>query len=279
MPEEAGLYYTVYEGGNSDLAPVVLIHGAGGSHVTWPVEIRRLAGQRVISVDLPGHGKSRGVAQQFIPAYADQIHNFLARLGLAESVIIGHSLGGAVALTLALKYPRQVAGLGLISTGAYLGVDQALLHELSSPVMASAALRKLETLAFSPHTSPALVSAVMRTMRDLRPSLLLADWRACSSFDVRDLVAQIQAPAWVACGSDDRIAPLAYSHFLASSLPAAELRIYPHAGHMLIQEQAAEVAQGLNQFLTSRLPAIERYRWFLQRQYAHAPAPRKTSGG
>lgn len=275
MPEETGIYYSVYEGGKSELAPVVLIHGAGGSHLTWPVEIRRLAGQRVITIDLPGHGKSRGAGQQSIPAYADQVHNLLAQLGLPECVLVGHSLGGAVALTIALKYPRQVAGLGLIATGAYMGVDGDLLQELSNPVTASCGLRKLEALSFSPHTDPVLVGRVMRGLRDVRPSLLLADWLACSNFDLREMVSQIQAPAWVACGTDDRITPLGYAHFLATTLPAAELQMFPHAGHMLIQEQAGAVAQGLGDFLTGRLPAIERYRWWLQRQYAHADGGRK----
>jgi pimeloyl-ACP methyl ester carboxylesterase len=276
MPEEAGLYYSVYEGGNSAQAPVVLIHGAGGSHLSWPVEMRRLSGQRVISIDLPGHGKSGGVAQQFIPGYADQIHDLLARLGLPESVLVGHSLGGAVALTIALKYPRQVAGLGLIATGAYLGVDNGLLQELSNPVTASCGLRKLEELSFSPSSSPALVNQVMRGLKDLRPSLLLADWLACSNFDLRELVGQIHAPAWVACGTDDRITPLAYAHFLANSLLAAELQVFPQAGHMLVQEQSRAVADGLRQFLTTRQPAIESYCWDLQRQYARVGSIRKN---
>lgn len=275
MPEETGMYYSVYEGGKSELAPVVLIHGAGGSHLTWPAEIRRLAGQRVITLDLPGHGKSRGAAQQSIPAYADQVHNLLAQLGLPEAVLVGHSLGGAVALTIALKYPRKVAGLGLIATGAYMGVDGELLQELSNPVTASCGLRKLEALAFSPYAEPSLVGQVMRGLRDVRPSLLLADWLACSNFDLRDMVGRIQAPAWVACGTDDRITPLAYAHFLANTLPAAELQVFSRAGHMLIQEQASAVAQGLDDFLTGRLPAIETYRWWLQRQYVHAADQRK----
>lgn len=275
MPEEAGLYYTVCEGGKSDLAPVVMIHGAGGSCFSWPVEMRRLAGQRVIAIDLPGHGKSRGVAQQSIPAYADQVHALLTQLGLPEAVLVGHSLGGAIALTVALKYPRQVAGLGLIATGAYLGVDAGLLQELSNPVTATAGMRRLETLAFSPQSSPALVSAVMRGLQATRPSLLLADWLACSNFDIRELVGQIQAPAWVACGADDRITPLAYSHFLARSLVTADVQVFEQAGHMLMQEKPAEVAQGLSDFLARRLAVIEHYRWDLQRQYAKLGGGRK----
>ena len=267
MPEAAGIYYTLYEGGNIDLPPVVLIHGAGGSYLSWPAEMRRLNGQQVLALDLPGHGKSRGFAQQSIPAYADLIHNFLAELGLSEAVLVGHSMGGAIALTLALKYPRQVAGLGLLASGAFLGIESSLIEELGNPTTISSGLLRLQKRIFSPSTSPALIDAAMRPLRELRPSLLLADWLACAAFDLREMVDQIHAPAWIACGSDDSLTPLAYSHFLAAHLPVAKLQVVPAAGHMLIAEQPRLVTQGFCDFLTLQLPIIQSYRWDLHRLY------------
>ncbi len=73
MPTAAGIYYAQFDEGRKDEPPVILIHGAGSSHLVWPAELRRLAGQRVLAVDLPGHGRSGGVAQQTIAAYAGQI--------------------------------------------------------------------------------------------------------------------------------------------------------------------------------------------------------------
>lgn len=267
MPEASGIYYSVHEGGQVDLPPVVLIHGAGGSHLNWPAEMRRLSGQYVLSVDLPGHGKSTGFAQQSIPAYADRLHEFMAQLGLPEAVLVGHSMGGAVALAIALKYPSQVTGLGLVSSGAYLGVDPALVEALSTPVTVGMGIARLQQLAFSPSTPPAIVDAAMKPLRQTRPSLLLADWLACRAFDLREMIDQIRAPAWVACGADDRMTPLAYSHFLASKLPESVLQVIPNAGHMAPLEQPRALAQGLSDFLTVRLPAIESYRWVLHKKY------------
>ncbi len=269
MPTSAGWYYSVNEGGQVDLPPVILIHGAGGSHLNWPAEMRRLTGQRVIAVDLPGHGRSVGFGQQSILAYADALHDFMNGLGLRESVLVGHSMGGAVALTLALKYPRYAAGLGLIATGAYLGVDRALVQELSHPATVQNGLNRLQTLAFSPASRPALVEACMKPLRDLRPSLLLADWLACASFDLRDLIEQIHAPAWVVCGADDRITPLPYANFLAARLPGAVLQTIPAAGHMVILEQPARVAEGLGCFLANQMGQIQSYRAQLALAYSH----------
>lgn len=265
MPEAAGIYYTVYEGGEIDLPPVILIHGAGGSHVSWPAEMRRLAGQQVFALDLPGHGKSRGFAQQSIPAYADLIHNFLTELGLTEAVLVGHSMGGAIALTLALKYPRQVAGLGLLASGAFLGVETGFLDELGNPLTVPSGLQRLQNRIFSPSTSAAVIDTAMRSLRELRPSLLLADWLACAAFDLREMVDQVHAPAWIAYGSDDRLIPISYSHFLAAHLPVVKLQVVPAAGHMLMVEQPRLLTQGLCDFLTLQLPVIQSYRWDLHR--------------
>ena len=60
MPITAGLHYFLHEGGRPVKSPVVLIHGAGMDHSAWPPEIRRLAGENVFTLDLPGHGKSKG---------------------------------------------------------------------------------------------------------------------------------------------------------------------------------------------------------------------------
>jgi pimeloyl-ACP methyl ester carboxylesterase len=251
MPTAAGIYYAQSDEGRKDEPPIILIHGAGSNHLLWPAELRRLPGQRVLAVDLPGHGRSSGVAQHSIGAYSDQMVEFLAALGLYQAVFVGHSMGGAVALNMAIQHSTHVAGLGLISTGAYLGIDPGFLENLSNPLTAPNALHAFQTRAFGPHTAPALIERCMQTLKDTRTSLLYGDWRACAEFDQRESIARIDAPAWIIAGSDDQLIPIAYAHFLAGRLPAARLQILPGAGHMAMLEQPAQVAQGLQQFLSA----------------------------
>ena len=78
MPIAADLYYHAYQEGEK--LPVVLIHGAGGTHLFWPSEIRRLLGFRVFALDLPGHGKSSGRGLQSIAAYATSVLDWMAAL-------------------------------------------------------------------------------------------------------------------------------------------------------------------------------------------------------
>ena len=251
MPTAAGLYYTNHNEGRKDDSPVILIHGAGSSHLSWPAEIRRMSGQRVLAVDLPGHGKSSGVAQQSIRAYTEQMMEFLTALGLYQAVFVGHSMGGAVALDLAIQHPEHVAGLGLISTGAYLGIEANFLEDLANPLTVPAALQNFAARAFGVAASPVLVEKCMSVMRETRTSVLQGDFCACANVDLRGSVGQVEAPTWVIVGSEDRVTPVAYAHFLVDRIAAARLQMIPDAGHMAFLEQPARVAQGLQQFLTA----------------------------
>jgi pimeloyl-ACP methyl ester carboxylesterase len=251
MPTAAGIYYAQFDEGHKDQPPIILIHGAGSSHLVWPSEIRRLVGQRVMAVDLPGHGKSGGVGLQTISSFADQMVEFLAALGLYQAVFVGHSMGGAIALEMAIQHPTHVAGLGLISTGAYMGVDPSFLENLANPLTVPSALAIFRQRAFGLQANPALIERCMLSMKETRSSVLYSDWRACAEFDQREAIARAESPTWVIVGSDDQITPVAYAHFLAGKLPAARLQIIPGAGHLAVLEHPARIAQGLQQFLAA----------------------------
>jgi pimeloyl-ACP methyl ester carboxylesterase len=272
MPSAANLYFAQFDEGRKDEPPLILIHGAGSNHLIWPAEIRRLSGQRVLAVDLPGHGRSSGVAQQTIAAYADQLVEFLAVLGLYQAVFIGHSMGGAIALDLAIRHPMHVAGLGLISSGAYLGVDPGFLENLSNPISVPNALHSFQIRAFGPQCSQSLINLCMRNLNETRTSVLYGDWLACSTFDQREAVSRIAAPAWVIAGGEDHLIPLAYANFLAGRIPAARLQLLPGAGHMAIIEQPTQIASGLHQFLS----ALSAVRFASARVNLPAPTPVKV---
>ena len=114
MPTAAGLYYFAHGASDATRPPIILIHGAGGHHLSWPPQVRRLLGERIFAVDLPGHGKSAGVGRHTIEDYAAAILDFVAALKLSTVVLIGHSMGGAIALRAAIEAPGQVMGLGLL---------------------------------------------------------------------------------------------------------------------------------------------------------------------
>lgn len=251
MPFAADLYYQAHREEETNKLPVVLIHGAGGSHLYWPSEVRRLAGFRVLAPDLPGHGKSTGRGQQSIAAYTQSVLNWLEATGLHQAVFVGHSMGSAIALTLALEAGEHVLGLGLVGAGAKLPVASALLEAASSPTTYQTAVETAAAWSFGPGAPVELTTLAARRMAETRQAVLYGDFLACEAFDLSDRLGEIKQPALVLCGEEDRMTPLRYSQFLAGAMPGARLEVIPGAGHMVMLENPPAVAKALVDFLVS----------------------------
>jgi pimeloyl-ACP methyl ester carboxylesterase len=252
MPVAAGIYYHQYLDEQEPNLPVVLLHGAGGMHLSWPPEVRRMKGAQVYALDLPGHGRSdQSGGLQDISNHARAVVEWVHAINLPAAVFVGHSMGGAIALTLALDFSEHVAGLGLVATAANLPVNPALLDDAFHPTTFQKAVVNIVKWSFSSQASERLVELVYQRMLETRPSVLHSDLRACDRFDVRERVKTIDKPAVIICGSDDRMAPLRNSQFLSLTIPRSSFKVINGAGHMVMLEQPAVVAQSLLEFIHS----------------------------
>ena len=249
MPTANNIYYFLSKRESSAYPPLVLIHGAGGNHLSWPAELRRLPGRDIHALDLPGHGKSSGHGEQSLPDYADRVVEWMDAVSMPRAVFAGHSMGGGIALDLAIRSPHRTAGIALISSGARLPIQPELIEYASNPSTFPSAIEILRERAFSGTVNPRLAELTMRRLGEIRPSVLHNDYLACADFDVTDKLEEITRPALVICGTEDRLSPLRRSQFLASKIPKAELRVIPEAGHMVILEKPGEVAEMLREFL------------------------------
>jgi len=250
MPLESDIYYYSFSSTSTRIhPPIVLIHGAGGNHLFWPPGIRRLPGYNTISLDLPGHGKSPGRGRQSIDAYTADILKWIEEIKLNRAVFIGHSMGSAIAIRLALNHPEIVLGLGLIGSGASLHVHPDLLDSTSSITTFDNAVIKISRLSFSPSASERLVELATKRMLETRQSVLYGDLRACDEFDETMHISNIQQPTIIICGIDDKMTPIRYSHFLSSKIQGSELEIISDAGHMVMMEQPQAVEFAINKFM------------------------------
>ncbi len=249
LPGGGRLHYRQHADG-AHSAPLVLVHGAGGNHMHWPAELRRLPDAVVYSLDLPGHGKSDGPGQPNIGAYAEAVHTFVDALGLPRFVLVGHSMGGAIALEYALHYAPRLAGLVLISTGGQLCVAPELLSDLRTDFA-----RTTELLAVRTHAAdvdPERLRLFVRRLREVGPEVLHGDFAACERFDRLADLHRVSVPALVLCGEADRMTPVESSRAMAERIPDAQLVVIPAAGHMVMLERPAEVAGLLTEWLRSR---------------------------
>lgn len=250
MPVSGNLYFSQHGEKATENPPLVLIHGAGGTHLYWPPEIRRLPGYCVYALDLPGHGKSAFCdGQQTVGEYARYLVQWLESIQLRRAVLVGHSMGSAIALAVAIHHPEYVIGLGLIGGGARLHVQSDLLNYAADSTTYIKATDLLVSCSFSSHAQPRLVELASKRLLDTRQSVFLGDLQACNRFDVMACLESIKQPALVICGADDIMTPVRYAQFLANSIPNARLNIIPEAGHMVMLEQPRLVAESLLSFL------------------------------
>ncbi|MEZ4770959.1 MAG: alpha/beta hydrolase [Caldilineales bacterium] len=231
--------------------PLVLIHGAGGTHRHWPAELRRLPDWTVYALDLPGHGRSGGAGFCTVAAYREAIFGFLEAEGLEKVVLAGHSMGGAVVQDFALHYGGRLAGIVLVGTGAKLRVAPDILTGLLSDFENTA--RLITDWCHGPAASEQQKRLYLQQLLEESPAVVHGDYLACDAFDLRADLPSIHTPALVVCGSADIMTPPKFGEYLFANLPDAQLRTIPNAGHMMALEAPEEVTGAVESFLQKAL--------------------------
>lgn len=238
-----------HAGAGHRAAPVLLIHGAGSSHLLWPAELRRMVGMSVLALDLPGHGRSGGEVCATIDGHAEAVAEFIRAAGLPPAVIVGHSMGGAIALTLALDWAPCVAGVVAIATAARLPISPVLTAALERDF--EAALDLIGRTAWAPGADRSLVERGSRALRETGPAVLRADFAACSRFDVTERLGAIGQPCLLVAGQLDRIVPPESTSRMRERIPGSRLVVIEGAGHMLTLERPQAVPQAIRAFLNA----------------------------
>ena len=228
------------------------LHGSGADHRSWPEGLRRLSAATVVTPDLPGHGRSSGSGRSRVSDYADVVAAFAERLALQNVVLMGHSLGGAIVLHLALGAPDWLAAIVLVGTGARLKVDPAVLDGLLSDP--DAALDRICQLAFGPRAAPALVRGFRQGLQQTPPAITHGDYSACNGFDIMDRLGAVSVPTLVVSGDADLLTPPKYGAYLREHIPGAQMALIPNAGHMMALENPEALIDHLGAFLEARVP-------------------------
>jgi pyruvate dehydrogenase E2 component (dihydrolipoamide acetyltransferase) len=228
--------------------PVLLVHGFGGDLNTWMFNQPALCdGRRTLALELPGHGlSSKDVGAGDAAFFAEVIEAALAALDVDRVHVVGHSMGGALAISLAARQPERVATLSLLAP-AGLGpeINGAFIDAFVRASRRREALEALQMLVHDPSSvSRVMVEEVLRYKRldGVVPALqaIARAWFPGGAQTV-SLVAALQAlamPVQVIWGRDDRIIPAAHAEAAA---PRARIHVLDNAGHLPHMERAGEV--------------------------------------
>ncbi|MBI3966010.1 MAG: alpha/beta hydrolase [Chloroflexi bacterium] len=231
--------------------PLVLIHGSGGSAAVWRHQTDALTPLcRVVAMDLPGHGGRAPLATPSVDDYAADVEEQIQGSGLQCPIVGGHSLGGAIALTIALRGRVPIDGLILVGTGARLRVLPAILMGLLSDYRQ--AVEHVHDLGFSPSTSQGLVAESIESTLTLPAEVTHGDFSACDRFDAMTRLGEMDVPTLIVCGVEDRLTPLKYSEYFHRHIRESQLVTVERAGHFVQVEQPAAVNEAIRRFLRDR---------------------------
>jgi pimeloyl-ACP methyl ester carboxylesterase len=226
---------------------LVLIHGSGGNHLGWPACARDLPGVNVFALDLPGHGSSEGQGQRRVEDYVRCVAQFVQNLGLTRVTLCGHSLGGAIVLSLALEKPDWLEKIVGVGTGARLRVNPAILEGIETNFEGSISL--MEQFLYGPDADKQAIAAGQSLFKSIDPKVVLNDFLACDRFDVMEKISRIDIPTLVVAGTHDQLTPQKYGEYLAKNIPGAQLVVLSGAGHMMPLEKAEEFCLALENFI------------------------------
>lgn len=244
------LFYSDHRKPDSPHTPVIFVHGAGGSRLDWPKELRQLPEANAIIIDLPGHGKSDDPGCKDIAAYADAVLALMDAIELPSAIIAGHSMGGAITQTFGLNYPERSDGLMLFATGAQLAVNPAILEQsLNAPAELAQTLSKW---LFGPLATDDMRLAMKDQLLEVEPQTLHDDYLACSRFDVRERLHELQMPVLIIGGEKDKMTRLSLSEYMHEHISNATLVTIENAGHMMTLERTDAVTAAVRNWLIAQ---------------------------
>lgn len=231
--------------------PALLLHGLGGSRISWEPQLASLGVQRLTAAwDLPGYGESAPLDTPVtFTALADAVMRWADVLGAERVHVVGISFGGMIAQYTAARHRDRVASVSLLATSPKFGLDGTAPEEWRTARLApldaglepaDVADRVLGALA-GPGISAEALEGQRAAMRRITGAALRTSIDCLVTHDSRLLLGSITAPTQCLVGSLDDETPVAYSQAIVDGVAGAELHVIDGAGHLLNVEAPATV--------------------------------------
>ena len=225
------------------------IHGAGMDSSIWEAQTTYFARRYpMYCIDLPGHGGSGGGGEQRIDLYAQRVRSVLDELKpRGPHLVVGHSMGGAIAMEVALRAAPAVTGIVLIGTAARLRVMPIVFQSITKH--RERFFKSIAYVAFGPDTRNDLRERLIAATRRCPLPVTVKDLKASNAFDIRDRLAAIRVPALIICGAEDQLTPPNLAQDLKERIAGSRLALIPGAGHMVMIENPHTFNSRVMEFL------------------------------
>lgn len=238
--------------------PVVFLHGIGGDAGNWAPQLDVLAAtRRVVALDSRGFGQSdRTYGRMSLADYAQDVLLVMSELGISRAPIVGLSVGGMIAQTVALAAPERVARLVLADTSSHSDADMRAQQTAAGAAAIAHGMPATAAALMPAIFSQAAIAEQRRYVRDFEESFSSTDpltysigLQAIAELDVTEELHRIDVPTLVLVGDEDVLTPPEHSKVIASAVPGAELFVIGDAGHVSNLDQPGVFTEHLVRFL------------------------------
>lgn len=233
-------------------APLVFVHGWTANRHRWDHQTAHFSGRRrVIRLDLRGHGDSTGAGVRTVAELAEDVLALLDHLEVERFVLVGHSMGGMIAQTIALAHPGRVERMVLVNSIGRMTYSRGrgLLMAASTLVPFKLFVAANIQRAFAPGYPREEIREHVRASAGTPREVVMTLYGAMRAFDVLDRAGEIRMPTLMVHGYHDVQLPVRQMLRMAKAYPDAEVRILD-AGHELPLEKPAELTAALERFVT-----------------------------
>lgn len=241
-----------------DANPIVFIHGTGMDHTVWTLFARYFLrhGRDVLSVDLPGHGKSKGPLLDSIESLSSNLLNYLDSRNINKFSVVGHSMGSLIALEAASTQPERVNSLVMIGTALPMAVSEALL-DLAKRNDPGA----IDILTFMGYSNNArignnknpgmwMTEGTRRLMQRSSKDVIFKDLMACSNYaDGLEKAKNVSANTLLILGENDYLTPRHRAKDLINNFESVKVKEIKNSGHTMMVENPNLVLDHLSEIL------------------------------
>jgi pimeloyl-ACP methyl ester carboxylesterase len=244
---------------------LLLVHGGWASSLVWHAAIPLLNGFHIVAIDLPCHGFSsrETTFSMAINDQAEVVADFLMALGIDRAHVVGQSMGGAVSLALAARYPEKINKLTLVDAHSYPFPLSIRARLVLTPVIGRFILNRLydhgQVAAFlrrdvyfdSGLVTDAEIDSMYQHFDENRMIALTTLQAIDDDAWLADTICNVMAPTLVIWGSEDRLIPLSNGQRLHANIPDSRFVVIEQCGHAPMSEKPGEFCSVLSEFLIS----------------------------
>ena len=246
-----GVAYQEVKPQDADSLPIILVHGAGSSHLGWPSGIRHLPGRHIFAIDLPNHGKSAKKELNSIEEYALDLQVFLDSLGIEKANLVGYSMGSAIVLQILFQNPAFCAQIALLAYTPDPVFEEFYEQELPEQInrfdWVQSFTQKLFQTGFSEAQKGKVGEPLFHADRETLKNDLLITHQYCPVYPER----KCTVPALFLLGENDPFSNPVQKQNMIDHFSTSSVKTLAHAGHLFIWEYPEMVGGYLSDFFKS----------------------------